>query len=121
MKDKQQNYWVSSQPEKLPDFIIGGAMKSGTSTLHSILDRHPDVNLAHNELGFFDVDGIMEHPDFNFFDERSKIWVSQSMLENPEILWNWYYSNFDPLRNDNIIIGEDSTTYLTSSIAAKRI
>lgn len=119
--NKNRNNWISKHPERLPDFIIGGAMKSGTTTLHSILNRHPSVKMAQGELGFFDIDSILEHPDFNFFDKKSRRWTMQSMNENPEQLWNWYYSNFMQLKTDNIKTGEDSTTYLASSLAAKRI
>ncbi|RFN60052.1 sulfotransferase family protein [Marixanthomonas ophiurae] len=113
--------WISKQPEKLPDFIIGGAMKSGTTTLHTILDRHPSINLAHNELGFFDIDNIINHPDFNFFNNKTKEWTVQSMQEHPERLWNWYYSNFDSIKKEGSIVGEDSTTYLAAPKAAERI
>lgn len=115
------NPWISSQPERLPDFIIGGAMKSGTTTLHQILASHPDVGLAHDELGFFDMDSLLQHPDFNFYDKGLKAWLSPSMAQAPEILWNWYYSQFDSLRDSVKLIGEDSTTYLASSLAAERI
>src|SRR5690554_3989443 len=102
--------WISKQPEKLPDFIIGGAMKSGTTTLHSILNKHPSVNMAHGELGFFDIDSILAHPDFHFFSDKNKDWTIQSMEENPEELWNWYYAQFEHLIKKGGLIGEDSTT-----------
>lgn len=47
-----QNNWISKKPNRLPDFIIGGAMKSGTTSLHSILNQHPDIAIAQEELGF---------------------------------------------------------------------
>jgi hypothetical protein len=31
---------------RLPDFIIGGAPRSGTTWLYELLDRHPDVHMA---------------------------------------------------------------------------
>ena len=115
------NNWLSNQPENLPDFIIGGAMKSGTTSLHAILNDHPDISIAHDELGFFDVDSILQHPDYNFYDSHKHVWTCQSMDDEPELLWNWYYSQFKTLKNQSGIIGEDSTTYLTSEIAAQRI
>lgn len=121
MSGKINKNWISKQPEKLPDFIIGGAMKSGTTTLHTILNRHPSIDLAHDELGFFDIDNIINHPDFNFFNKKTKKWMVQSMEEYPEKLWRWYYSNFDFLKKENNIIGEDSTTYLAAPKAAERI
>ena len=68
--DKRSN-WISDQPENLPDFIIGGAMKSGTTSLHAILDAHPDIAIQRDELGFFDMDSIVQHPDFNFYDVKN--------------------------------------------------
>jgi hypothetical protein len=113
--------WRAKRSKILPDFIIGGAMKSGTTTLHNILDRHPDISIANNELGFFDIDGLLQHPDFNFFDTKTQRWISQSIETNPDLFWNWYYSHFEQLNKENKLIGEDSTTYLTSRHAAKRI
>jgi len=120
MNESTKN-WLSNQPEYLPDFIIGGAMKSGTTSLHTILNAHPDISIAHDELGFFDIDSILQHPDYNFYDSDKQVWTYQSMIEEPERLWNWYYSQFKTLKDNARIIGEDSTTYLTSEIAAKRI
>lgn len=116
MKNKEP--WVSNQPEKLPDFIIGGAMKSGTSSIHQILNKHPDIFIAKDELGFFDIDNICEHPDFNYFD-NDKVWRTQNLDQDPKIAWSWYYDKFK--ESDRKIKGEDSTTYLASSIAAQRI
>ena len=59
MIDKVNALWKAKQLENLPDFIIGGAMKSGTTSLHAILNSHPDISIAHNELGFFDIDSVL--------------------------------------------------------------
>ena len=119
--ETSSNLWKSKQPENLPNFIIGGAMKSGTTSLHAILNSHPDIAIAHNELGFFDIDSLLQHPDYNFFDANTIKWTKQSMQKEPERLWNWYYSQFKSSENKEKLLGEDSTTYLTSEIAAKRI
>ena len=38
----------------LPNFIMIGAMKSGTSSLHHYLDEHPDISMSYpKELDFF--------------------------------------------------------------------
>ncbi len=43
-----------NQNLKLPNFLILGAQKSGTTTLHGALERHPQVFTAHpKELSFF--------------------------------------------------------------------
>ena len=121
MGTANQNNWKSKHPEYLPDFIIGGAMKSGTTSLHAILDTHPEVAIAHEELGFFDIDSILQHPDFNFYDSKRKVWLRQSMEQQPELLWDWYHSKFKDLKTSSNSVGEDSTSYLASRIAAKRI
>lgn len=41
----------------LPDFIIVGAMKSGTSTLAYHLRQHPSIYMPKRELHFFDAQG----------------------------------------------------------------
>jgi len=103
----------------LPDFIIGGAMKSGTSTLHQILDTHPEIFIPKSEIHFFDIDNILQHSDFNFYDVDKDFWSTQSMKNSPNKLWNWYGSKF--AGKGQLIKGEDSTTYLASKVAAKRI
>lgn len=44
--------------QNLPDFVIGGAQKSGTTGLHHVMRRHPDVFVPARpqEIHFFDVD-----------------------------------------------------------------
>jgi hypothetical protein len=121
MTSQQQQLWTSKAPENLPDFILGGAMKSGTTSLHSILNAHPDVAMAHEELGFFDIDDVLQHSDFNFFDSNSKAWHTQSMDTNSKELWSWYERQFERLNKTVKLIGEDSTSYLGSEIAARRI
>ena len=108
--------WVSRNTDHIPDFIIGGAMKSGTTSLHQILDKHPEVFMSHGEIGFFDIDNIIEHPDFSFFDKKNK-WNTQRIENGPELLWSWYYKKFEA--SNGQLKGEDSTTYLASPIAAK--
>ena len=54
-----------------PDFVIAGAMKCGTTTLHQMLAQHPDVFMADDELFYFDMDDIAQHPDF-LFNKKDK-------------------------------------------------
>ncbi|TXE17116.1 sulfotransferase [Psychroserpens burtonensis] len=111
------NNWIAPRTDLLPDFIIGGAMKSGTSTIHNILEKHPKVFIPKKEIGFFDMDNILEHSDFNFFEENK--WISQSMDQDPKAMWDWYHEKYKG--KESFVKGEDSTTYLASKIAAKRI
>jgi len=111
--------WKAPIDAIVPDFIIGGAMKSGTSTLHAILAQHPEVFIPDEEIGFFDIDNILEHYDFNFYDKKTKRWTLQDMVKEPGRIWNWYSEKFKV--GTGKILGEDSTSYLTSKFAAERI
>ena len=48
---------------RLPDFLIGGAPRAGTTWLYRLLDRHPDVYMARPatpEPKFFLVDDLYQ-------------------------------------------------------------
>lgn len=110
--------WLAPTKTKLPDFIICGAMKCGTTTLHAILDKHPKIFIPKKEVHFFDMDNILQHPDFNSF--QNKTWTKHAVESNPEKYWQWYSNNFAEAKTGQLV-GEDSTTYLASESAAKRI
>lgn len=115
---KNTNAWLAPSGTKIPDFIICGAMKSGTSTLHAILNSHPDIFIPEKEVHFFDMDNIVEHPDFNSF--TNKQWQKNSVENDRKKYWQWYSDNFSRA-TANQVVGEDSTTYLASPLAIKRI
>ena len=84
---------------RLPDFIIGGAPRSGTTWLCDLLARHPEIGLARPialEPKFFLVDDLYRR-GMPYYAER------------------W----FDSL--PQAVIGEKSTNYLESPVAAGRI
>jgi len=102
-------------PRRLPDFILGGAQKSGTTSLHHWLGSRPDVFLPDEEIFFFDIDDVDEHPDFvetgtgtPDFDVRQ------------EEYRDWYGEFFSGAAPDQLV-GDHSTTYLASSLAPARI
>lgn len=71
----------------LPNLVVIGAMKSGTSSLHSYLDLHPQISMSSTkELDFF----VLE-----------KNW-SKGI--------KWYESNFTPT-DETKILGESSPNY----------
>src|SRR5437773_5780230 len=85
---------------KLPDFIIGGAPRSGTTWLYELLDRHPEVYMAkpvRPEPKFFLVDELYERGIQHYFDT----WFAGAAA----------YA----------AAGEKSTNYLESAAAAERI
>ena len=84
----------------VPDFLIAGAPKCGTTTLYEALRRHPQIYMpAVKEPHFFSPD-----------------------LSSPNYMVNLreYLSIFESARSDQIT-GEASVYYLYSAVAAERI
>lgn len=103
---------------RLPDFIIGGAMKSGTSTLHYTLSRHKGISMPNTEIHFFSVGDIEEHA--GSFRRYGSQWAFHDYEHDFERYRSWYerfFDNADPHQ----IIGEDSSSYLSSEKAPTRI
>jgi sulfotransferase family protein len=85
---------------RLPDFIIGGAPRSGTTWLYELLDRHPAIHMARPlkpEPKFFLVDHLYEK-GLRFYSDT---WFGDA----PE----------------GRLAGEKSTDYLESADAAERL
>jgi Sulfotransferase domain len=81
----------SGEPGALPNLIIIGARKCGTTSLHYYLDQHPDVAMSRTkELGLFTRVDWQEHID-------------------------WYRGQFDPAAP---VRGEGTPAYTTSPLAA---
>lgn len=78
----------------LPAFVIGGAKKCGTSTLHNLLAARPDVFLPPREVGFFNMDADLP------LSAYTRLFAGAS----GDQLW-----------------GERSTMYFASARAAERI
>jgi hypothetical protein len=85
---------------RLPDFIIAGAPRSGTTWLYVLARRHPQLAMA---------EPMMPEPKFFLVDELWQRGVN-------------YYSKkwFDSLPSGQVL-GEKSTNYLESPEAAERI
>ena len=85
---------------RLPDFIIGGAPRSGTTWLYELLARHPSVYMARPvkpEPKFFLVDDLYRN-GLRWYADR---WFAGAPLYR--------------------VAGEKSTDYLESAPAAERI
>jgi sulfotransferase family protein len=80
-------------PGRLPDFLIVGAMKSGTSTLRAYLDAHPEVFCA-REQHFFNL----------HFDRGA----------------DWYRQRF-AAAGAKRLLGEKCPEYLHNPVAAERM
>jgi len=103
---------------RVPDFIIAGAMKCGTTSLHRILAAHPRIFIPSREIHYFDIDDITQHPDFFFHDGER--WHRPDLRNREHDYRDWYAGFFEAARPDQVI-GEDSTTYLASTLAPQRI
>ena len=108
----------TSGGRRYPDFIIGGAPKCGTTSLHFILDQHSDISIPFDEVHFFDADDPIAHPDFLSVQQGRLVWWDSGPEADDNL--DWYADRF--AKDDTAqFIGEDSTTYLMSEVAAARI
>ena len=98
-----------------PHFIIVGAQKAGTSTLHGILGAHPEVFIPDREVFFFDIDDRTQHPDFDPIDGATRDFEADF-----DTYAAWYARFFERSRPGQLR-GEDSTSYLASEVAPRRI
>jgi hypothetical protein len=85
---------------RLPDFIIGGAPRSGTTWLYWLLDRHPAVHMAKP---------VTPEPKFFLVDH-----LYAKGLQHYARTW---FEGVEP----TLLAGEKSTDYLESAHAAERI
>jgi tetratricopeptide (TPR) repeat protein len=80
-----------------PDFIIIGAEKCGTSSLHNYLSYHPQVLLPHKK-------------EINFFRKNFDLGI------------DWYLSQFPTITDlPDFITGESTPNYLRFPLVAQRI
>ena len=97
---KRNFRYISSPFRMLPDFIIIGAVRCGTTSLYYNICEHPKIlSASYDEIGFFDV--------------------------NYDLGINWYRSMF-PIKSRNIssekyLTGEDTPFYFWNESTAKKI
>ena len=85
----------------LVDFLLVGAQKSGTTTLHSYLNDHPQIEMAKKK-------------EVHFFD-------NEQFFLNQAIDYEYYHSWFEQEQNINNLRGEATPAYLYCRDAATRI
>ncbi len=91
----------------LPTFLVLGAQKAGTTSLHNYLAQHPDIFMSSvKEPHYFSLGDAGRPPP-----SRGSF-VAESLSE--------YERLFDRVRGE-VAVGESSTTYLDSARAAQRI
>ncbi len=96
----------------LPNFLIIGAAKAGTTALHTYLQQHPEIYLTPNkETNFFAFEGM----DINFQG------VGDEALKNFSIIdLKTYLQEFMGVAQESAI-GEACPLYLYDAKAAKKI
>ena len=86
---------------KLPNFLIVGAAKSGTSSLHNYLNQHPEVFMpSYNSEGM-----KVKEPRFLIKD------LVKHRLHNGVWTWEEYKSLFNDVIDEKAI-GESTVLYL---------
>ena len=89
---------------KLPTFLIVGAAKSGTSSLHRYLKEHPDIYMPKNKEPRFFVSSI--HKNLNINDPRYELFSKTTVFS-----FENYIELFRDVNKEKAI-GEASTAYL---------
>ena len=94
----------------LPNFLIIGAAKSGTSSLYMYLKQHPEIYMS-----------PVKEPHYFSFDDESKMTKGPGDPIHKAITnFDSYQAQFDGV-TDEKAIGEASTSYLYRAEAAGRI
>ena len=97
---------------RIPDFFIVGQAKSGTTALWEALRRHPQIYLPRGKEPWFFA---RNNPHPQTSGERSIAFTGKRHESIDE-----YLSMFAEARDDQLI-GEGSTAYLWSPVAAQAI
>lgn len=99
-------YRATTNPIRLmPDFIIIGAQKGGTTSLYSYLTEHPNIASASTK-------------EVHFFDHRFHLGLSWYRAHFPTGIEQYYAQH---VRKQVFITGEASPGYLFHPLAPKRI
>ena len=112
--------WLTGPFRMLPDFVIIGAQKCGTTSLYDFVTRHPDVAPAR----------VKEVHHFTFHNRLDRIRWDGPAPDQEKFGTNWYRSNF-PMRlsgrlhsmrhGRRLLTGEASVSYLPYSGVPERM
>jgi hypothetical protein len=96
-----------------PTFVVIGANKAGTTSMHHYLGQHPDVYMSPvKEPHFFSLDPARKHDPV---DRTQKPWADTLTYDVDA-----YLQLFDAVTDEHAI-GESSSNYLCSPVAPARI
>lgn len=97
----------------LPDFLVIGAGKSGTTSLNEYFKEHPQVFMCKRKEPNFFAFEMVNPADYEL--ESSRAYFHQSVSKLDE-----YLSLFEGVKAGQLV-GEVSNTYLSSELACQRI
>ena len=96
---------MRTSPGALPNLVIIGSMKAGTSALHHYLDLHPDVAMSEpKELNFFFEGPAGRRSDFAPQDDNGAAWSAGNWQRGTD----WYAGHFSA---GTVVRGESSPGY----------
>jgi len=98
--------------ELLPDFVVIGAGKSGTTSLHEYLNQHPKIFMGSKEPNFFAYE-LLDPDTLEDPTDRDHYYQSVYKLED--------YLNLFKEAKDGQLKGEVSNTYISSAGSWERI
>ncbi|MGI9586499.1 MAG: sulfotransferase family protein [Acidimicrobiia bacterium] len=102
-----------SEERHLPNFLIVGTAKAGTTSLHSYLAQHPEVFMAQKkEPQFF----ACQEPNYSFAGPGDRGFLDAQVTRD----WDSYVGLFDSV-TDHPVRGEASTWYLYEPTAPRLI
>lgn len=104
---------MNTTTKRLPDFLVIGAGKSGTTSLHHYLAQHPEVFMARKEPSFFAIRHLEKINDPN--DKEMMNYYPNGVIKLDE------YQDLFNEAEEGQKVGEISPIYLNSEIAAKEI
>ncbi len=88
----------------LPDFLILGASRCGTTSLHYYLNIHPAISMARKEVHFFDL-----------FYNNGIGWYRQFF---PTLFYKYYC---EIIHSQKLLLGEATPYYLLHPLAPQRV
>ncbi len=101
---KRHYYALTSSSRVLPNFIIIGTVRSGTTSLYYNMCEHPCIiPAAYDEIGFFDVN---YHLGLSWYKSMFTTQSKKNQIQS---------------KNKFCITGEDTPFYIWNTIAAKRL
>jgi Sulfotransferase family len=95
---------------RLPNFLVIGAARSGTTTLHYSLGRHPEIFVS-----------PIKETNFFLFDDGGELpsWVDEATRRRTPRTLQDYAALFEDAAEQHTAVGESSPSYLHGPVARR--